>query len=52
MDDERLLTWEDVEPAAKEAFNVLIDQPELYWAREAWGHVACSAPGWRPTAPS
>ena len=30
------LTWEEIEPAAKQVFRVWIGQPELKWAKQAW----------------
>ena len=34
-----LLSWNQVEPLAKASFNIWVDQPELGWAKEAWGKV-------------
>jgi hypothetical protein len=34
-----LLSWDQVEPLAKATFNIWVDQPELGWAKEAWGKV-------------
>jgi hypothetical protein len=34
-----ILSWDDVEPLAKATFNIWVDQPELGWAKEAWGKV-------------
>ena len=33
------LLWEDVLPAAKEAFNIWDGQPEIRWAKKAWRHI-------------
>jgi hypothetical protein len=30
------LSWEEIAGAAREMFNVWVDQPELRWARNAW----------------
>jgi hypothetical protein len=32
--------WEDVEAAAKVAFAIWVDQPELIWAKRAWQTLA------------
>lgn len=34
--DSDVLLWEDVFPAAKAAFSIWTDQPELKWAEKAW----------------
>lgn len=35
------VTWQEVEPAARLAFRVWVNQPELSWAQQAW-HVLAS----------
>lgn len=32
----RVVTWDAVAPAAEEAFNIWVGQPEIAWARKAW----------------
>jgi hypothetical protein len=34
-----ILSWEDVKDVASEAFHLWDDQPELKWARKAWGII-------------
>ncbi|MBT3192568.1 MAG: hypothetical protein HN341_08435 [Verrucomicrobia bacterium] len=29
-------SWDEIEPAAQQAFNVWVDQPEICWAKTAW----------------
>lgn len=33
------LSWEGVLPAAREAFDIWVGQPELRWAKKAWRHI-------------
>jgi len=33
------LSWDDVLPAAEIAFNIWVEQPELRWAKTAWGYM-------------
>lgn len=34
------VTWEDVEDAADDVFNIWVDHPEIAWARSAWNVLA------------
>lgn len=34
------LQWGDIEPTADRIFSVWTGQPELHWAKAAWGHLA------------
>src|SRR3990172_11861772 len=35
-----MVAWEDVDDAAGAAFSIWVEQPELEWARRAWGVLA------------
>jgi len=37
-----VVEWDEVLPAAVEAFSVWTDSSELVWAQEAWSHVAAA----------
>lgn len=39
MSEHKTVNWNDVLPAAEVAFSIWVGQPEISWAKEAWGHI-------------
>ncbi|MDZ7697625.1 MAG: hypothetical protein U5R49_12140 [Deltaproteobacteria bacterium] len=39
MSKHKTVKWDDVLPAAEVAFSIWVGQPEIRWAKEAWGHI-------------